>query len=66
MKKLARTCAFRLSKQYQEKKAAELKAQQKKTSDPNRFNMRRSRPSQIPNTNTIPPQGKKKVDNVNT
>lgn len=65
MKKLARNCAYRLSKEFMEKEQAKQKAQNK-TPQPNKFNLKK--PKSISNPNQAGSMGgsiKKKIDNVN-
>ena len=69
MKKLARACAYRLSKEHLEKEAALLKAQNK--NEGNKFNFKKRTPvnnvEKPVSTNTMNTMGiKKKVDDVNT
>ena len=66
MKKLARACAYRLSKEHLEKEAALLKAQNK--NEGNKFNFKKRTQANIVerpiSMNTV--GVKKKVDDVNT
>lgn len=74
MKKLARSCAYRLGKEFLEKEAAQLKLLTKKQEEnQNKFNLKKGGPRRISNINNTPvmPQAnngliKKKIDNVNT
>ena len=65
MKKLARACAYRLSKEHLEKEAAQLKAQNK--NEGNKFNFKKR--TQVNNVEKVSMNTvgvKKKVDDVNT
>ena len=68
MKKLARSCAYRLSKEHLEKETALLKAQNK--NEGNKFNFKKRTQVNVVekpvSMNTVTVGVKKKVDDVNT
>lgn len=66
MKKLARNCAYRLSKEFMEKEQAKQKAQNKNP-QVNKFNLKKPKSISNPNQGTVVAGGsiKKKIDNVN-
>lgn len=66
MKKLARNCAYRLSKEFMEKEQAKQKAQNK-TPQGNKFNLKKPKSISNPNQGggVVGGSIKKKIDNVN-
>ena len=68
MRKLARSCAYRLSKEYLEKEAMKMRQETKKKEESNKFSMKTTKPRST-NTNLpvpVNPNLRKKIDNVNT